>query len=171
MTDCRIRPARESDLPELARMRRALAAHLAACDPELWELAPEQLAGMADFYVDALKQDNTRILVAEARAGKPVGMIMVRVLNNPSLKPSRFGRIDDAWVEPDFRRQGVMRCLIHTALEFIESRGAAHVMLDYSIKNIISTQAWQRLGFRPALVIAQATLEQVRQGHPSTDPV
>ena len=167
MTEYQVRPARESDLPELARMRRALAAHLAARDPELWELAPERLAGMAEFYADALKQDNTCILVAEARSGKLAGMVMVRILDNPNIKPSRFGRIDDAWVEPDLRRQGVMRGLVLSALDFVEEQGAAHIMLDYSVQNVISAKAWVRLGFRPALVIAQATLDQVRQGHSS----
>jgi ribosomal protein S18 acetylase RimI-like enzyme len=163
MAEYRVRRATEADLPVLARMRRSLAEHLAACDPDLWELAPERLLRMAEFYGEMLKKENARIFLAFGSESAPVGMVMVRVLENPTLRPSRFGRIDDAWVEPGSRRQGVMRALVRAALEFIETQGARHVMLDYSIKNAISATAWQRLGFRPALVVAQATLEQVRQ--------
>ena len=110
-----------------------------------------------------MKQDRTRLLVAETSSGEPVGMLTVRVLESSNITPSRLGRIDDAWVEPDHRRRGVMRRLIQSALDFIESHDARHVMLDYSIQNTISAEAWGKLGFRPALVIAQATVKQVRQ--------
>jgi len=163
MAECRVRPAADTDLLVLAQMRRSLAGHLAACDPDIWELAPERLLRMAEFYGEILKKENARIFLALDSADTPIGMIMVRILENPTIRPSRFGRIDDAWVEPGCRRQGVMHALVRAALEFIENHGARHVMLDYSIQNAISAMAWQRLGFRPALVVAQATLEQIRQ--------
>jgi ribosomal protein S18 acetylase RimI-like enzyme len=159
----RIRPAAEADVPVLARMRRSLAEHLAACDPDLWELAPGYLARMAGFYAAQMSRENTRLFLALDAANAPTGMVMVRVLENAMLKPSRFGRIDDAWVEPGSRRQGVMRALVRAALEFIKTQGVRHVMLDYSVQNPISAAAWHRLGFRPALVTTQATVEQVQR--------
>jgi len=163
MAECRVRRSTEADLPVLAGMRRSLAEHLAACDPDLWELAPDHLNRMAEFYAGLMKNENTRIFLALDSTDAPTGMVMVRLLENQMLKPSRFGRIDDAWVEPGSRRQGVMRALVRAALDFIEAQNAGHVMLDYSVQNTISATAWQRMGFRPALVIAQATLELVRQ--------
>jgi ribosomal protein S18 acetylase RimI-like enzyme len=162
MAECRVRLATGADLPVLARMRQSLARHMAACDPDLWELAPEHLLRVAEFYGEILKKENARIFLALDSTDTPIGMIMVRILENPAIRPSRFGRIDDAWVEPGCRRQGVMRALVRATIQFTEARGARHATLDYSVQNAVSAAAWHRLGFRPALVVAQATLEQIR---------
>jgi ribosomal protein S18 acetylase RimI-like enzyme len=160
MGDYSIRPATSGDLPELARMRTALRDYLGECDPAIWLISDEKAGRLAEFYGELIKKDTARVYVAET-GGIPVGMLVVRILDNPHVKPARFGRIDDAWVDPDHRRRGLMRRLTQACGDFLASGGVERVMLDYAIRNPDSEKCWSNLGFEPCVVIAHAGVAEV----------
>ncbi len=161
MPEYSIRPATEADLPELARMRIELRDFLGECDPDVWQISDSRADALADFYRDVLHTDTARIFVAADTDDSPVGMLMTRVLENPNIKPTRFGRIDDAWVEPEHRRQGLMRRLTRAAAEFCQEQEVEHVMLDWAIRNPDSEKCWTRLGFKPAVTIGNSLVSTV----------
>ena len=153
----RVRPATVRDLPDLARMRRALQNMLVECDPKVWRLSAELLGKLEQFYEDVMQKDTNRIYVACDEADRPVGMLMVRILDNPNMDPRPIGRIDDAWVDPDHRRQGLMRALTEACCRFLEERNVPTVMLDWAIRNVPSIHCWQNLGFEPLITMGFTT--------------
>jgi ribosomal protein S18 acetylase RimI-like enzyme len=148
-----VRRARAGDLPELKQMRIALQDLLAVKDPRVWRLSRELTDTLDQFYGNVMEKDENRIFVATTPRGRRVGMIMVRILDNPNMDPRPFGRIDDAWVEPDWREQGVMRSLTRAAAEFLAGRNVPMVMLDWANNNPPSGTCWQNLGFEPLMTM------------------
>ena len=150
---CRVRPAAAADLPELKRMRIALQDLLAEKDPRVFRLSRDFLGELDRFYAEVAAGDDNRVLVAVDEADRPVGMIMLRLLDNPRMDPRRFGRIDDAWVDKPFRGQGVMTALVEEACRFLAARGVSMVMLDWANNNPPSGECWQKLGFAPLMTM------------------
>lgn len=159
-----IRPAAPRDLAELKRMRIALDELLSRCDPRVWRLSDEFAGRLDKFYADIIAKDANRIYVACDEADRPVGMLMVRILDSPNINVRRFGRIDDAWVEPAFRRQGMMHALTRAACRFLKERGVGMVMLDWANNNPPSGECWQELGFEPLLTMGFTTPGKVLEG-------
>ena len=163
MEDIRIRTARKEELGILGGMRARLQELLTECDPRLWRLSQEQLDNAIPYYAEVMARSTNRILVAVDGRDRPIAMIMVRLIENKMLDPDRYGRIDDAWVEPEYRRQGVMRRLVQAAVDFLETLGVKTVLLDFAVKNLVSEHAWLGLGFVPVLTIATATTEELKK--------
>jgi len=151
-----VRRARPDDLPELKRMRIALQDLLTGRDPRVWRLSQELVDTLEQFYASVLEQDANRVFVAAGPDDRPVGMLLVRILDNPNLDPRPFGRIDDAWVDPDWRERGVMRSLTLAAAEFLAGRSVTLVMLDWANNNPPSGICWQKLGFEPLMTMGFA---------------
>ena len=152
-----IRRARTSDLTDLKRMRIALQDLLAGRDPRVWRLSPELIDTLEEFYARIMEKDENRVFVAAGPDGRPVGMLLVRILDNPNLNPRPFGRIDDAWVDPEWRERGVMTGLTRTAAEFLARHRVSMVMLDWANNNPPSGTCWQRLGFEPLMTMGFAS--------------
>jgi len=152
-----IRRAEARDLPDLKRMRIALQDLLAGRDPRVWRLSRELTDTLEQFYAKIMDKDENRVFVAAGPEGKLIGMLVVRILDNPNMDPRPFGRIDDAWVDPDWREQGVMRSLTHAAARFLADRYVPMVMLDWANNNPPSGTCWQKLGFEPLMTMGFAS--------------
>jgi ribosomal protein S18 acetylase RimI-like enzyme len=170
-----IRRATPRDLPELKRMRIALQDLLIGRDPRVWRLSPELTDGLEEFYSKIMEKDQNRIFVAipgengdsplprgrgsnpvQPPFSQPVAMLVVRILDNSNLDPVRFGRIDDAWVDPEWRERGVMTGLTRAAARFLAERRVSMVMLDWANNNPPSGTCWQKLGFEPLMTMGFA---------------
>lgn len=152
-----IRRAEARDLPDLKRMRILLQDLLAGRDPRVWRLSEELTDTLEQFYAGMIEKDENRVLVAAGPGGKPVGMLVVRILDNPNMVPRPFGRIDDAWVDPAWREQGIMCSLTRTAARFLADRQVTMVMLDWANSNPPSGICWQKLGFEPLMTMGFAS--------------
>jgi ribosomal protein S18 acetylase RimI-like enzyme len=152
-----IRRARAGDLPELKRMRVALQDLLAGRDPRVWRLSQELIDTLEEFYSKIMGKDENRVLVAVPPDGKPVAMLVVRVLDNPNMDPRPFGRIDDAWVDREWRERGVMTSLTRAAAQFLADHHVSMVMLDWANNNPPSGTCWQKLGFEPLMTMGFAS--------------
>ena len=152
-----VRRAEKRDLADLKRMRIALQELLAGRDPRVWRLSEEMTDTLEQFYAAVMEKDENRIFVAAASRGRPVAMLMVRILNNANMDPTRFGRIDDAWVDPDWREQGVMSSLTRAAAQFLVDRQVSMVMLDWANNNPPSGTCWQKIGFEPLMTMGFAS--------------
>jgi len=152
-----IRRARAGDLPELKRMRIDLQDLLSGRDPRVWRLSQEMTDSLEEFYAGLMKKDENRIFVAADTRDRPVGMLLVRVLDNPNMDPRPFGRIDDAWVDPEWRERGVLSALTGAAARFLSDRRVPMVMLDWANNNPPSGTCWQKLGFEPLMTMGFAS--------------
>ncbi len=146
-----VRRARVRDLADLKRMRVALHELLLGKDPRVYALSPDFLNELDSFYADVMAQDANRIFVAVNEHDRPIGMVMVRILDNAGMTPRPLARIDDAWVDEPWRNRGVMKSLIATCARFLLERRVPLVMLDWANNNPPSGECWQKLGFVPRL--------------------
>ncbi len=151
-----VRRAQSRDLGELRRMRIALQDLLFDKDPRVIRLSPEFLGELDRFYGEVMADDKNRIFVAVDETDRPIGMAMLRVLDNPRMDPRPMGRIDDAWVDEPFRNQGVMKNLVRACSQFLIERGVPLVMLDWANNNPPSGECWQKLGFLPLMTMGFA---------------
>lgn len=151
-------------------MRTALQELLIEYDPKVPRLTDEFIAGLTETYRDVMAKDEHRIFVAAEERDRPVGMVMLRTIESrqtdrrpwePEPGPLRFGRIDDAWVDEGFRRQGVMAALVRECCRFLAERGAPMVMLDWANRNEPSVRAWTRLGFEPLMTMGFASPREI----------
>jgi ribosomal protein S18 acetylase RimI-like enzyme len=110
-----------------------------------------------------------RIIVAEDCTGTLIGMAMGTIADRDDLEPPRCGRIDDVWVEPDWRRQEVARQLMDKLLAFFESNDVSTLVLDYSVGNIDAERTWKAFGFEPILTVAITTPYELRRRLQTTD--
>ncbi len=170
-----VRRAGRRDLPDLKRMRVCLQDLLMGRDPRIWRLSQELVDGLEEFYARILEKDENRIFVAvpgengdsplprgrgsnpvQSPFSRPVAMLVVRILDNSNMDPERFGRIDDAWVDPDWRERGVMTELTRAAAKFLADHRVTMVMLDWANNNPPSGICWQKLGFEPLMTMGFA---------------
>lgn len=156
-----MRRAETRDLPELKRMRICLQDLLMGRDPRVWRLSQELVDSLEEFYARIMEKDENRIFVAAGRGAKPVAMLVVRILDNSNMDPVRFGRIDDAWVDPEWREQGVMTGLTRAAAQFLAERRVSMVMLDWANNNPPSGTCWQKLGFEPLMTMGFASPNEI----------
>lgn len=157
MDNYKVREARRDELKLLAAMRRKLGDFLRSQDKDLWELSKDEMSRQAERYSEVMDSGKGKLLVAVDAQDRPVGMIMVRLLENPRVEPGRFGRIDDAWVEPEHRRRGLMRELVRAAADYAQGQGFGLMMLDWSVKNVASERCWRGLGFSPMITVGTAS--------------
>jgi ribosomal protein S18 acetylase RimI-like enzyme len=101
------------------------------------ELTEEQLAS-----------DREAMFVA-VTAARIVGV--VRCIDHRGhrlLRPPRFALISTVYVEPAFRRQGVLRSLMDAAMAWSRERGLTEMRLQNAVDNPLALAAWDALGFR-----------------------
>jgi ribosomal protein S18 acetylase RimI-like enzyme len=156
-----IRRAGSHDLIELKRLRIALQDLLAVKDPRVWRLSRQLTDTLDQFYAKVIEKDENRIFVAVDAGDKPVGMLMVRILDNPNMDPRPIGRIDDAWVEPEWRQKGVMGALTEACCRFLVERNVPLVMLDWANHNEPSGTCWQKLGFVPLMTMGFTSPQEI----------
>jgi len=152
-----VRRARAGDLAELKRMRIALQELLLDKDPRVFRLSGDFLNELDSFYADVMARDENRIFVAADERDRPVGMVMLRILDNARMDPRPMARIDDAWVDEPWRSRGVMKSLVLTCARFLVERRVPLVMLDWANNNPPSGECWQKLGFVPLMTMGFAS--------------
>jgi ribosomal protein S18 acetylase RimI-like enzyme len=158
-----VRTAIDADLDDLTAMRLKLADHMAQANQDLLPMSEAGVAAIGERYREALGDPGTHIAVARVHATRAlVGMAMGRIVHRDDLIPAELGRVDDVWVDPDYRRQGISRALLRPLLAFFERKGVELLMLEYTVGNAEAEAIWTQLGFRPLSVMAHGTVGDVR---------
>jgi GNAT superfamily N-acetyltransferase len=134
-----VRQAGPGDLDELARLR----ARWRGGDP-----TPDFDAAFRDWF--ASEGSSRWWWLAEDDAGRPVGMVNVKVLErmpSPAAPGSRWGYLANLFVLPTARLQGTGTALVRAATEFARTQALERLVLAPSEQ---SRPLYARLGFRPA---------------------
>ena len=168
--DYTIRPAQRSDLDRLTALNLALQDHLEASNPNLWQMSDQARAQLKGQLVARLAAPDSCVLVAEHTEDGVVGVIYGRIATNKGYTPSRTGMVDQAFVQPQHRRQGVGARLVAELCRFFAGQGIEDLSLRYVTGNEEAAGFWTALGFAPRIVVAGASRQvvQVRlaQAHP-----
>jgi GNAT superfamily N-acetyltransferase len=142
-----IRFARESDIPELARLVAALAAYEEALDSRArfdWDsirAAPEWLRAV-------LARDHHAVWVADHGNGRLVGHLWARLRRRHEGEvPPVIGYISQAFVEENWRGRHLIRPMLEQAYDWLRAKGVTVITLSVLHRNWLGATAWHRLGF------------------------
>jgi len=142
-----IRAASRGDVEAILPLWREMMEYHAHLDPR-FQPAPRAERLWTEALSRWLKDDDYRILVAEAK-GRLVGYIIGTIKSSPPvLLPPRFGFITDICVTPEWRRTGVGRRLYETLQEWFKERGLNIVQLNVAQRNRVSQAFWEEIGFQ-----------------------
>ena len=153
----RVRPATMADAERIAELRLALLGeHRShAIYSRLRRDAPARAIELTE---EQMTSDREAMFVA-TRGERLVGMIRcIDQRGHRLLRPSRFALISTVYVEPAFRRQGVLRSLMDAAIAWSRERGLTEMRLQNAIDNPLALAAWDALGFRVVEQIRLRTL-------------
>jgi GNAT superfamily N-acetyltransferase len=141
------RGARESDIPELARLIAAIAAYHESIDPRArfdWDeirLAP-------DWLKLVLSRDHHRIWVADHGDGHLAGYLWAHLRRDrQGYLPRVKGYINHAFLDEAWRGKGLLKPMLENAYEWFRSRGITVVTLTVLHRNWLGSTAWYKHGF------------------------
>jgi len=157
-----VRPASASALDRLAELLLELQDHLEQANPGLWRMKPEARKGLRAQIANRLNAVGSTAVVAEHRDEGVVGVAFGRVVANHRYDPAVAGNVDQVYVRPDHRRQGIATRLAAEVCRFFAQEGVTDLSLRYVIGNDEAAAFWQALGFAPRIITAGASLEEVQ---------
>lgn len=161
-----IRKAVEADLPSLVEFLAKLALHVAGAP--LLKLKKNERNRLTSVLHTSMSDPAKLIIVAATEDDSPIGMGYLYVVHNHGIWEqaeeieSKSAFIDDVWVEPDFRNQGIFSALLHELIKFAESHDVHELILEYAVSNKEAEAVWTRLGFKPTGVRAAAFTKTVQ---------
>lgn len=162
-----VREAREDDIPVLIGFLVSLALHVSGEKRQkLSRKAKNRLRTLLQEYID----DTEKFMVVACTAeDEVVGMGNIQIWHDPNLWEGaeqvtmKSGFIDDLWVEPAHRNQGIMARILNELIGFAETHDIDELVLEYAITNKEAAAVWRNLGFTPTGVRAAASTDTVRQ--------
>lgn len=156
-----IRPAQRSDLERLTMLQLALQDHLEGANPDLWRMSDQTRAQLKGQLAARLSALDACVLVAEHVEEGVVGVIYGRIVTNKGYLPSRTGVVDQAFVQPNHRRQHVGARLVAELCRFFAGQGIEDLTLRYVSGNKEAAAFWMALGLTPRIVTVGASRQVV----------
>ena len=163
----KITEAAEEDIPRVIELLFHLDAHVSGAPREVLQMTPDGMADLEKRFRTFLENPWMKLLVARHPRAGVVGMGDIalwkhaEVWETPERRGQWYGIIDDVWVEPRYRRQGLSRRMLVELVRFARDHGVESLQLEYSASNREAAVAWKRLGFRPVGIRAAATVTEV----------
>ena len=157
-----IKKATLSDIDDVVRMRLSLQQHMHKHNPHLWQMSEKKVSSLPTFYRQAIDDRAALLLIVQEDESKNiVGMALGRIFLHDEYEPKKSGRIDDVWIELNCRKKGLCKKLVSELLEFFKLNNADSIILEYSNGNVEAKAIWERLGFKPLLITATASLSDL----------
>jgi ribosomal protein S18 acetylase RimI-like enzyme len=157
--DVEIRPATLEDLETVIALRIALLREHAD-NPIYGRLRPDASRRARKLFSAQLAAGNEVTLLAfPDPVQSAIGILRcIETAGSPLLYPERYAYVSSVYVEPAFRRRGVLSRMIDEAERWSRARGLEEMRLhnvsDYSLAGV----AWEALGF---VVVEQVRLRRL----------
>jgi GNAT superfamily N-acetyltransferase len=144
-----VRPATNSDGPELFRLLSMIRAHDSELDDRIRYRPVDEQTFLADWSV-ALGRPTSIAYVAD-EGGKITGFVTASVeQGHPAREPERHVTFGYLYVDPEHRRRGLGRRLFEAVCEWSqEHEGVQHAEMPVLAANDEAVGFWSALGFRP----------------------
>ena len=127
---------------------------------DYWRMAPERRDAQPSFFAERIADPRTCVLVAEYTengTSSCVGTLTGAIDENKDI--GHYGSLDDAWVDLPHRRRGLSRQMFEKILVFFREHRVEHLSVGY-IHGGEAQGFWRNLGFRPTVVVSNATMQQ-----------
>jgi len=143
LPDVEVRPAEPGD-------HRVLAALLRELEEEMTGTPIPESRALS--RIDELMEGPDRCVIVAVTDRDAVGMVVASVLT-----PQR-GALEHAFVEPPYRRRGILRELEIEATTYLRDRGCRDVELHIGAENVAAREAWASLGYTPTVQYMERAL-------------
>lgn len=165
-TDVVVRRARAGDLDAVVAMRCALIESSSE-NPINRNLRRDFRDRAAPFFAGQLDDPRCLTLLA-VHADRTIGLLRCMLSSaNPLHDPPRHGYVLSVYVEPEYRRRGVLSALVRQAETWCASQGVVEIRLHCAVENSDGNAAWQALGFEAAETLRVRRIPQRRPGSKS----
>lgn len=139
MTSFQVRQATIGDLKQLVPLFDAY---------RIFYGRPSDPALARDFLFERFKHQESIIFLASAPGDPAVGFTQL-FPSFSSLRAERIYILNDLFVLPSARRQGVAALLLEAAADFGRATGAVRLSLATALDNRPAQQLYERLGWQP----------------------
>lgn len=155
-----VRAAVVGDEARLAVLNRFVHELHLAYRPDYFK--PTRAEHVSAWFRSMLQKPAVLIWIAEDD-GEPVGYVLALLherQENAFCSPRRWCEIDQIAVDDTWRRRGIARTLVQTALTEVRRRGIREVEMSSWSFNEAAHQAFRRLGFAPQVIRFGLTLAE-----------
>lgn len=162
MENISVREAVENDIDRLVELKMALQVFIEKCNSNLRKHSEKMSELVKNQYIEHIKSEDAQIIVIEDRKRNLlVGLGVGKVDIYEEVVPSISGRIDDIWIEENYRGRGLSKMIVKSLVNFFKIKGCSSISLDYVTGNDKSEDLWKHFGFRPVLTIANARVDEI----------
>ncbi|WP_233164770.1 GNAT family N-acetyltransferase [Pedobacter sp. ASV28] len=102
--------------------------------------------GMAKAFIDARLENNESVIFVALDENQSVGFTQLYPKYS-SVGLVKNWILNDLFVNPEYRKQGIGETLIKTAMNFAKEQGAAYVQLETAVDNFTAQSLYEQIGF------------------------
>ena len=152
MNDVQVRPMTLADLPDVGGLAAGLVRQHHQFDPRRFMLVEPIEEGYRWWFSKELKRPG--VVLQVATMGSQVAGYVYGTLEERDWAKllDAHGAIHDVFVDAKFRRQGLARQLMTSAIQTLRGQGAQNVVLSSAAPNVEAQALFKTLGFRTTML-------------------
>ncbi|MBV8390484.1 MAG: GNAT family N-acetyltransferase [Mucilaginibacter sp.] len=102
---------------------------------------------LAEKFIKTRLGNNESVIFVALENDLPIGFTQLYPKYS-SVSAVKNWILNDLYVEPGFRKQGIGEALIKTAMDFAKSDGASYVQLETAVDNYTAQSLYEAIGFQ-----------------------
>jgi ribosomal protein S18 acetylase RimI-like enzyme len=141
-----VRQATVDDIPDLVRLRRMMFEAMQAATPAKLDTAESVWAVYFAEAIPAEAFHGWLAVTSEDEVVSVCGVVIDQHPPTPGNPSGRIGYVMNVVTVPEHRHRGLARCLMQTALQWLDERGIRRVTLHATD---VGQSLYESLGFEP----------------------
>ncbi|OGG29902.1 hypothetical protein A2973_00195 [Candidatus Gottesmanbacteria bacterium RIFCSPLOWO2_01_FULL_49_10] len=141
-----IRQGTEKDFSLIQALNATLFVEDQQHDTTLDTHWPVSVEGV-EYYMKSLMDPEKLVLIAESSQKNPLGYIIATSVNKWRYRKVKTGELENMYVVPKARRQGIGRALIGEVKAWLKTKGANRIYVSAYTKNTEAIAFYQANGF------------------------
>ncbi|HEY9001133.1 MAG TPA: GNAT family N-acetyltransferase [Mucilaginibacter sp.] len=103
--------------------------------------------GLAEQFIKTRLSNNESVIFVALESDLPVGFTQLYPKYS-SVSAVKNWILNDLYVEPGHRKQGIGEALIKTAMDFAKGDGAIYIQLETAVGNYTAQSLYEGIGFQ-----------------------